>query len=284
MSKTPVEVATTFLEKNKGKNAPLRLMIGTPTLGQVRIEWVSGRYGQTIPTNFSTVDVQQVMSSYAPINFQVADSENLIAKVAVENGFEWLLMWEDDNIPPYNALTKINEYMIRGDIPIVGGLYFTKSVPPEPIMYRGMGMGYYADWKLGDKVWVDGLPFGFTLINGKVLKAVWDESSEYVVGGITTRRVFDTPSDSWVDPETNGWMNRSGTSDLEFFSRLKRDRILEKAGFPEYQEKEFPYLVDTTIFVKHIDRQNGTQYPIDLPTRFLKGELTFKDALKEMTN
>ena len=260
-----------------------RLVIGTPTLGTVRFEWVNARFGMTIPTNFSLVDVHQAMSTYAPIGYQLSDAENLTAKVVVEGKFDWFLSYEDDNIPPLDALVKINEYMIKGDVPVVSGLYFTKSEPPEPIMYRGMGQGYYADWKLGDKVWVDGVPFGFNLIHGSIIRELWKDAPEYIVNGTTTRRVFDAPSESYIDPVTGGWMNQSGTSDLAWCKKLIEEKIFEKAGWPEIQKKEFPFLVDTTIFVKHIDRNTGIQYPTNLPKEFLEGKITWKDALKILT-
>ena len=269
------------LENNPGKWTN-RLVIGTPTLGTVRMEWTQARFGQTIPTNFSLVDVHQFMHSYAPLGYQIADAENLTAKVVVEGNFEWFLSWEDDNLPPLDALVKINEYMITKKAPIVAGVYFTKSEPPEPIIYRGQGVGYYADWKLGEKIWVDGVPFGFTLIHGDIIRALWEESEEYIVNGTVTRRVFDAPSESYIDPLTGGWMNSAGTSDLAWCKRMMTDNIFVKAGWPEFQKKKYPYLVDTSIFVKHIDRNTGTIYPVKLPEKFLKGEITFKDALDIM--
>ncbi len=270
------------LANNPGKWTN-RLVIGTPTVGSVRMEWVQSRFGQTIPTNFSLVDVHQYMNTYAPIGYQLADAENLTAKVVVEGNFDWFLSWEDDNLPPLNALIKVNEYIIRRDTPIVSGLYFTKSVPPEPIMYRGLGTGHYADWKMGEKVWVDGIPFGFTLIHGDIIRALWNESPEYVVNGTVTRRVFDAPSESYYDKDTGGWMSTSGTSDLAWCKRMMKDNIFIKAGWPEFQKKEFPYLVDTTIFVKHIDRNTGIQYPTALPKEFLAGKITWREALGILT-
>jgi len=276
-------VGLNMLDKNPGKWTN-RLIISTPTIGTVRMEWVQGRFGQTIPTNFSLVDVHQFMSTHAPIGYQLADAENLTAKVVVEGDFDWFLSWEDDNIPPLDALVKVNQYIIKNDVPIVSGLYFTKSEPPEPILYRGIGRGYYANWKLGDKVWVDGVPFGFNLINGRIIKALWDESPEYIVNGTVTRRVFDAPSESYLDPETGGWMNQSGTSDLSWCKRIMNNGIFEKAGWPKYQKKEFPFLVDTSIFVKHIDRKTGQQYPLSLPKDFLEGKITWQQALRILTS
>jgi len=281
MIKLPIE-GETPVTKTYGKFTN-RLCIGTPTLGTVRMEWVQSRFGQTIPTNFSLVDVHQFCNPYQPIGFQIADAENLTAKVVVEQDFQWFLSWEDDNLPPLDALVKINEYIIKGDIPVVAGVYTTKSVPPEPILYRGMGQGYYADWKLGDKVWVDGIPFGFTLIHGDIIRALWKKSPEYIVNGTITRRVFNLPVEAYIDPVTGGWMNTSGTSDLAWCRRLITDNIFAEAGFPEFQKKEFPFLVDTSIFVKHIDRNTGTVYPISLPKAFLEKKITWKEALKIMT-
>lgn len=272
-------VATMHLDKNPGKWVN-RLCIGTPTTGLVRMEWVNARFGQTIPTNWSHVDVQQWMSQWAPTEYQVADAENIIAKAVVENNFEWLLFIEHDNVLPPDAFIKINRYIIRGDIPVVAGVYFTKSVPSEPLVYRGKGRGFYADWKMGDKVWCSGVPFGFTLIHGDIIRKLWDESPEYVAGNIVTRRVFNTPSEGWTDPETQGWMNHAGTSDLQFCERLMKDGIFEKAGFPEYQKKEFPFLIDTSIFVRHIDQQ-GVQHPTDMPKEFLDGKVTLKEVMRQ---
>ena len=277
----PITFNKIEVNKKRRKN---RLLISTPTLGTVRIEWVQARYGQTIPCNFSFVDVQNLMSTYAPLGFQIADAENLAAKSVIEGDFEWFLSFEDDNLPPLNALIKVNEYMIKHDTPVVSGLYFTKSDPAEPILYRGLGQSYYADWKLGDKVWVDGVPFGFTLIHGDIIREMWKEAPEYNVNGIITRRVFDSPSESYIDPITGGWMNRSGTSDLAWCKKIMDNNIFEKAGWSKYKEKEFPFLVDTTIFLKHIDRKTGVQYPIGLPKEFLDGKITWKEALKILTS
>jgi len=242
------------------------------------MEWVNARYGQTIPTNWSHVDVQQWMSPYIPVQYQLSDAENLIAKMVVEGNFEWFLSIEDDNVLPANALIKINQYIIKGDEPVVGGLYFTKSVPPEPILYRGQGQGFYADWKMGDKVRVDGLPFGFTLIHGSIIRTLWEESEEYLVNGQVTRRVFNAPNEVVQDPETGGFLANAGTSDLAFFKRLKEDGILAKAGWPKHQKMEFPYLVDTNLFIKHIDQEGGI-WPQELPKAFLDGEKTWKECM-----
>ncbi len=141
-----------------------RILIGVPCTGLLRVEWVQARFSQVIPTNWSQTDVWQFLTNYMPMDYYLPDAENLIAKAVVEGDYEWLLFVESDNLIPPNTFRKMNEYMKSKEYPVVGGLYFTKSVPPEPLIYRGQGTGYYDDWKFGDKVMCDGLPFGCTLI------------------------------------------------------------------------------------------------------------------------
>jgi len=266
-----------ILDKNKGKWTN-RILIGTPMTGVVRSEWIFSRYGQVIPTNWSHIEMIEWMSSYVPLQYQVADAENMIAKAVVERDFEWLLFVEHDNILPPNTFQKLNQYMIKGDVPWVAALYFTKSDPPEPMIYREPGKGYFADWKLGEKVWARGTPFGCTLIHGSIIKALWKESPEYEVNGQITRRVFQSPENVFTDPESQDWFNVTGTSDLQLCDRIIKDKIFEKAGWPEYQKKEFPFLVDTSMFVRHID-MDGVQWPTSLPQEFAQGKKTLKETL-----
>ena len=256
-----------------------RLLIGSPMTGLVRSEWVMGRYGQTIPTNWSNAEVVQWMSSYMPLQYQLADAENLIAKTLVEGNWEWLLFIESDNVLPAGTFVKLNEYMIKGDVPVVGGLYFTKSVPPEPMIYRELGKGYYADWKMGEKVWCTGLPFGCTLIHASLIRELWKVSPEYVVNGVTTRRIFKHPDVTVQDPD--GFAVVAGTTDLNFFKEIKEKEIFLKADkgrWKAYAKKANPFLVDTRIFVKHID-MDGVQWPLSLPADFLNGKKKLKDFL-----
>lgn len=238
-----------------------RLMIGIPMTGLLRSEWVMARYGQVIPCNWSQVECIQWLDQYSPLNFLVADARNIIAKQCVEMGFEWLLFIDHDVVLPPTFFTSINDYMLKGKIPIVGGLYFTKSIPSEPLIYRGRGNSYFANWKLGDKVWVDGSGCGSTLIHSSILKSLYEESEEYEIAGQKVKKVFDTPSKVFFDPETQSFNSQTGTEDLFFYSRIMKEGIFKKAGWPEYQRKKYPFLIDTKLFSWHID-WDGNKYPM----------------------
>lgn len=237
-----------------------RIMVGIPMTGTLRAEWVLARYGQVVPCNWSQVDYIQWIDQYSPLRFSVADARNLIATRAVEDNFEWLFFIDHDVVLPPVTLLRINEIMLKKETPIFGGLYFTRSVPSEPLIYRGLGNSYFADWKLGDKVWVDGLGMGCTLIHVSILRAMYEESETYNVGPISVRRIFETPAKSMFDPETGGWESHVGTEDLHFLNRVIKNSILKKAGWSEVAKKKYPFLIDTSLFCRHID-MSGVQYP-----------------------
>jgi hypothetical protein len=238
-----------------------RILIATPTTGLVRIEWVQSRYGQIIPVNWSNVLINEFMEGgYYPLRYQVDDAQNMVCKVVVEKNFEWLLLVEHDTCMPPDAFIRFNQYMREKSAPVVSGLYFTRSVPSEPLIFRGRGNSFYANWKLGDVVECDGVPTGCLLVHGDLIRAMWNESEEYSVRGTITRRVFNTPRKVWFDPENNVANTTSGTSDLDWCDRVMKGGYFEKSGWKEWQEKKYPFICDTNIFCRHID-QDGRSYP-----------------------
>jgi len=239
-----------------------RLLVGTPTTGQVRMEWAVARYAQAIPTNFSKVDMLNYVSGVVPIRYSVADAQNVIVNEAVTMNYEWLMLIEHDTMPPPDGYIQFNDYMRKAQYPVVSGLYFTRSHPAEPLIYRGLGNSYYTKWKLGDKIEVDGVPTGMLLIHCKLLKALWEDCEEYSVDNrLTVRRVFDSPAKTWFNTETGAQETLVGTSDLNWCGRIIEGGYLAKAGWPELQKKKYPFIVDTNIKCNHID-PDGVQFPI----------------------
>lgn len=242
------------------------LLVGTACTGLLRVEWVAARYGQLIPLNWSMAGHMQAVSAsvldYMPLRYQVADAQNLIVGEAIRLDMEWLALVEHDVILPANAFFMLNHYMKKEPTPIVSGLYFSRAYPSEPMVFRGMGEGVYEDWKLGDKVWCDGVPTGLLLIHSAVLRAIWEDSEPYTINGIKTRRVFETPRASWYDPEVGVTNMATGTSDLEFCKRIIKGDYLRKAGWGAFADEhpEYPFLVDTNLFAYHIN-PDGTKYP-----------------------
>jgi len=266
--KTNTSLDIPGIDKNLSPSWNNRVLVFTPTIGTVRVEWVNARYGQIIPTNWSHVNMQQFLNPYVPIDYQLADAQNLMAKKVVEDDYQWIIYIEADNIVPPDLFIRFGQYINEKKVPVVSGLYFTKGEPSEPILYRGRGNSFYSDWKIGDKVWVDGIPFGCRLEDASFIKEAWKTSPEYMVGNQLTRRVFEQPEKIWYDPEKGGMAAKIGTTDLAWCTRIIEEKLFEKCGWNKYQNMEYPFLVDTSIFVRHID-PNGKMFPRQIPEQFL---------------
>ena len=264
MSDTPVRPYRTIVQDSGDPGYTNRLLIGTAVTGLVRIEWVQARYGQIIPTNWSHVQMLQYLDSFMPLRYQVDDAQNLIVKEFIEKDFEWLWLYEHDVLPPPDACIRLDRHIRAATAPILSGLYYTRTRPSEPLTYRGRGTGTYTDWQMGDLVWCDGVPTGFLLIHRSILQAMWDDSPEYMVRTTLTRRVFETPRKMWFDPETNQFNTVTGTSDLDWCTRVMKGDYFKKAGWGSFLDKlpypEYPFPVDTQLFCKHIN-QDGSVFP-----------------------
>lgn len=237
-----------------------RLLISVPLTGVVRAEWMLSRYGQGIPTNWSQVEIIQWMDQYSPLGYLVADARNSAVDTFIKGDYEWLFFIDHDVILPMDTFWKMNQWMMKGTVPVLGGLYFTKSVPAEPLMYREYGSGYFMDWTMGDEVWVAAMGLGCNLIHRSILEVIYKDSEEYAMGSQKVRRVFETPSKTFYDAETKHWRTEGGTEDIFFYKRLKDEKVYERAGWPQIQKKEWPVLCDTSIFCRHITME-GAQYP-----------------------
>lgn len=247
------------LEFNTEKLHTSRVLIATPTLGIVRIEWAHARYGQVIPINWGAEGFDL---PYIAIGFTIDDAYNTIVKRAIEGNNEWLLIIEDDVILPPDCFIKMGKYMSKKKYPVVSGLYYLKAFPAEPLIFRGRGNGAYTKFNLGEKVWCDGLPMGCLLIHMSIIKYFWDNISEdyRLPDGSMTKRVFETPKKIWYDVE-KGIQRLEGTQDLYFFDNLIKHKVLKKTGWNKVAKKKHPLLCDTSILCRHVDRSTGRMYP-----------------------
>jgi len=241
------------------------LMVGTACTGLLRVEWVAARYSQLVPLNWSMAGQMQAVSGgsvldFMPLRYLVADAQNLIVGEAIRLDMEWLALVEHDVILPAGAFFMLDRWMKETPAPVVSGLYFSRACPSEPMVFRGRGTGAFTDWKLGDVVEVDGVPTGCLLAHMGLLRAMWEDSEEYTVSGVKTRRVFETPRSSWYDPETGNTNMAVGTSDLEWCKRVIEGGYLRKSGWTDYADKPFPFLCDTRLFCRHI-QQSGDMFP-----------------------
>lgn len=259
----------------KQADIKVAILLGTPTLGTIRIEWYNSMLGLIQPPNWSVV-------RSTPCGFTVPDAQNILVDTVLRGTFRALILVEDDTCPPPQMLIEFDRWLWKMERrkapPVVSGIYHIKGsaevrhgkkggielLGPEPLAYRGGGQRAYRDWKYGDVIWVDGVPTGALLIHRSVLDA-WAKEPDvetYTVLGYPhpVKRIFQQPAKVWVDPEDGGIHMAAGTSDLHWSAEtIKRD-ILTKAGWPQYAKREYPYLIDTALRFGHVDRVTGIVY------------------------
>ena len=249
----------------------VQVLMGTPTLGTVRIEWYNSMVGMVTPPNWALV-------RSVPMGYTVPDAQNMIVDSMLRGPFRALMLIEDDTCPPPETILTFDKWFWKMERkkapPIVSGLYHIKGsgeirrgktggieqLGPEPLAYRGAGTRAYRDWKYGDVIWVSGVPTGALLIHRAVLEA-WSREPDiesYVLPGYPypVKRIFIAPARVWADP-SGGKHIASGTSDLYFSQQTIERDILTKAGFGKWAKRPFPYVIDTSLVFKHVDRQTG---------------------------
>lgn len=252
-----------LIDNKKDPGFVNRIMIGTATTGNIRMEWSLARHGQIVPTNWSQIQMIQYMATYAPLNYLIADAQNLIVHEFINKKFEWLFLLEHDVILPIDAFIRLNAHIRSEKNPVVSGLYFTKSIPAEPMVYRGRGNSYYTNFKYGDYVYADGVPTGCLLIHRSVLEIMHAEAPMYTIPNTNQqiKEVFNTPRDMWFDDLSGQWNATTGTSDLDWCTKIINNKILAKAGWKKHAKLKYPFLVDTNIYCKQID-DDGVTYPV----------------------
>lgn len=253
---------TTIIRSGKGGNPRTRLLIVTPTLGIIRIEWAIARYRQAVPANWAVRSAPFGIGCFVPMHYLTADAQNLGCGEMLTSNAEWLLLWEDDVLPPLDALLQLNKYIVKADIPVVSGLCFTKGLCSEPMIYKTLGSGSFCDFKIGDKVWALSVSTSFLLIHSSIIKLMWKESKAYTtLDHRRARNVFVTSTEVTFSPEAREFTTCVGTSDRLWCERVIRDKVLSRAGFPKIGRRKYPFLCDTGIFCGHIDAQTGKIYP-----------------------
>lgn len=202
---------------------PNYLLIAIPSRGMISCEVVSSLLTQDNPLNM-TIKYQ------FEVGGEVGESRNRLAEYAIKIGAEYLLFIDDDVIIPPNCYNKLIYWANEG-YDVVSGVYYSKQIPPQPLIYRGRGNGYLSKWKVGDIIKdADGVGMGLILIKTDVFKKISKPWFFSVVGE--------------KDKKANTWVSMDES--LYFCDKLK--------------EANIKILVDTSIQAIHFDSSTRTFY------------------------
>ena len=184
----------------------------------------------------------------------VAEAYNLIFDHALEKGFEYVFLLEEDTIAPPGAwATMINKLKYNPDIFAVTAPYPRKSaLDPTPLFFRGNGHGAYLDWKYGEFFEVQQMPFGCTVLRTSGLEELAEHVDEVEVINWpafgASVRVKNFCRQNVTLPDSTGEDVELQSQDLYF------SEIAGRHGLKMF--------VDASIECHHLDLKAGAMYVI----------------------
>ena len=199
------------------------ILLCVPGFGTLDTEFVNNLFCEQKPIHTS-------IFRFFPINMEVAKARNAAVKLAMSQDCEYIYFRDHDTIVPLDALT----ILIARQLDVVGGLYYSKSKPPWPLMF--VDGRPYLHHEHGALVKVEALGMGCTLIRTDVFRKLdppW----------------FKTANEA-ARVDALSVTNSSHTEDTFFCKRVR-----EELGI-------YPH-VDTGVVCAHKDLTTGTKYFYD---------------------
>jgi hypothetical protein len=228
------------------------IVIGTPSLGRIRMEWHYAMLALRTPLNTK-------VHHYSVGGRTVHDARNEIVARALALNASHVYFVDDDTAPPPDALMRL----LARDRAIVSGLYYAKTSIPQPLVLHGRWAGTAKSWTPGEVVECYGHGMGCTLIRCEVFT---DLATRGAVEGTgqpcpacggkgcagclstgTGLKWFYTTDETVVGPDQMP-LRVYQTEDTYF---------LERAAEAGYQPS-----VDTGVFCWHFDLDTGKAYPV----------------------
>lgn len=206
-----------------GKTVGVNVVVGIPSFGMVSTYFLQSRMAQQFPLVSSAIDK-------IVLNKPIAEARNEIVEYALEQGANYIFWLDDDVVAPGDAFLK----MFNHQKDIVNGVYWSKSNPPMPLLFRNHLEGPYWDWHVGDFIEIDAAGSGLTLVKTDVYRKIRDE-----IGGPWYSTEYSSFQGVSSSPSNN-------TEDLYFYWKAR------KAGYKIW--------ADTSIQAFHYEKNSQVLY------------------------
>lgn len=202
------------------------IALAIPTWGKVSISWARALRHVGGPLGANMVELPPVIGK------PIAEARNELMQGAIADNCDFLLFLGDDVLLPSNTLHQLLQRMWDDpSVHLVTGMYWTKTWPSQPYIWRGIQRGPYLDWKHGEYFEVDYAGCDCLLIRlSPEMKALGPDW-------------FSTDWTWEAEPEV---LNLLATEDFYFFTKAR------KAGFKLW--------CDTNVQCLHEDRESGVQF------------------------
>lgn len=201
----------------------IHVVVGIPSFGTVSTYFMQARNSQQFPLVSSSVDC-------IVLNKPIADARNEIVQFALDQDASYIYWLDDDVIAPPDSFLKL----WRHQKDIINGVYWSKSNPPMPLLFKGHLDASYWNWHTGDLIEIDAAGNGLTLVKTDVYRKIEKEIGGpwYSVDYGSFPGVKETPFNN--------------TEDLYFYWKAR------KAGYKVW--------ADTAVQAFHFDKTNSVMY------------------------
>lgn len=104
-------------------------------------------------------------------NYRVDIAKERLAEMAIANHCDWVFFLDDDVVCPPDTLLKMTR-LWRSDpkYKVISGVYWSKSSPPVPLVFKGNLEGSFWDWTTQELITADGAGAGCLFVDTSVLK------------------------------------------------------------------------------------------------------------------
>jgi len=201
------------------------VVIGIPSFGMVSTYFAQSLGMMQFPLVSSSVH------KYV-LDKPIAEARNEIVEWALSQGSNYIFWLDDDVVAPPDAFLKL----YRHNKDIINGVYWSKSNPPMPLLFRNHLEGPYMDWHIGDLIKVDAAGMGLTLIRTDVYRKMAKETK----GPWYSTEYFSFPGvEGSFSPPNN-------TEDLYFYWKAR------ELGYDIY--------ADTSVQAGHFEKNSKVFY------------------------
>lgn len=134
------------------------LVLAVPTRGEVRMEWALALRDLALPLNCSHI-VRTVVGT------DVVSARNTAMKDALDKDAEFICFLDDDVLAPNASLHRMFYGMRQNpEWDLLTGIVTTKTVQPEPCIFRTDVSGAFWDWTYPEIFPIDACGMAFCLI------------------------------------------------------------------------------------------------------------------------
>lgn len=190
-----------------GNDRP-KLLVGIPHKDDVTLEWA-------LAFRNMQINVPSVFTCSRGTPWDMARNE--IVRAAQTNQVEWLFFLDTDVVIPPDTIARLMAH----NLPIVSGVYFTRSPPLEPTVWKEVKGGKQAiPFQVGQMIEADFIGAGCLLIHMSVFDKITKPYFEWTLS-------FEDPND----------FSKGRSEDFEWCKKVR--------------DRGYKILVDTSIQCRH---------------------------------